>query len=264
MYKLIFSDGRELKVNSTHINPFFLKEIKNKQTDYITWTTEFLYNNKDAFIGKEKDYRVYTWINEPIEFSKKELILDPYLVGLALGDGYMEYGKGLRIKCLYDEAKFFYDELKNKYDISTTVQYEKSRTKMLKLSVHNINNELKELKLAGVTGSDKFIPEIYMFGSIEQRKRLLAGLFDTDGSARGTDAGADFSNISKKLVEQISELARGLGYKVGKISENIRGGNRKPLYTIRITSHNKNPFMLTIKKDKYKYQSTRKYFTEAY
>ena len=57
---------------------------------------------------------------------------------------------------------------------------------------------------------EKYIPEIYLRGSIEQRFELLNGLLDTDGSV-DEKSRVSFSSISKKLVDGLVRLCRSLG-----------------------------------------------------
>ena len=73
-----------------------------------------------------------------------------------------------------------------------------------------IIEKFRALGLYGLTGADKFIPQKYLSASWDDRREILAGLIDTDGSpAKG--AGFDFINKSKALAEGVSFLARSLG-----------------------------------------------------
>jgi chaperonin GroEL (HSP60 family) len=73
-----------------------------------------------------------------------------------------------------------------------------------------VATKLKELGLFGTNSHTKFIPEQYLYSSLETRKQLLQGLLDTDGSKnkRGLYS---FSSVNQKLAEQVLELFRGLG-----------------------------------------------------
>jgi hypothetical protein len=56
------------------------------------------------------------------------------------------------------------------------------------------------------------VPNEYLFSSIEQRKELLAGLFDTDGSV--CDGSFSYSTTSERLKDDVVALCRSLGYNV--------------------------------------------------
>jgi hypothetical protein len=55
----------------------------------------------------------------------------------------------------------------------------------------------------------KFVPEVYLYGSLEQRLALLQGLMDTDGCCTGP--ASSFSSSSPRLIEAVVWLARSLG-----------------------------------------------------
>ena len=73
-------------------------------------------------------------------------------------------------------------------------------------------DEIFKLGLLGKKAQDKFIPDIYLYNSIENRLELLRGLMDTDGSVK-KNGEASFATISYKLAEQVAEIVRSLGGK---------------------------------------------------
>ena len=80
---------------------------------------------------------------------------------------------------------------------------------------------LSELGLEGKGSGTKFIPKEALLSSSEYRKRVLAGLIDTDGYYhRG---GYAFTLKSKKLVEDIRSLVYSLGGRCGEISKVKKG-----------------------------------------
>ena len=67
---------------------------------------------------------------------------------------------------------------------------------------------------------NKHIPEQYLTASVEQRRDLLCGLMDTDGTA--TKAGqCVFTQKSKSLSLQVLELIRSLGIKAAMHEKNV-------------------------------------------
>ena len=65
----------------------------------------------------------------------------------------------------------------------------------------------------GVLG-DKHIPAAYLRGSVTQRRALLAGLLDTDGTVAPNGV-VQFGVTSRRLAEDARELIASLGYRVG-------------------------------------------------
>jgi replicative DNA helicase len=70
--------------------------------------------------------------------------------------------------------------------------------------------------------NDKHIPSGYQRSSETQRRALLAGLLDTDGtvSPNGT---VQFTSTSRRLANDVRELIHGLGYRTGLSRKRVRG-----------------------------------------
>jgi hypothetical protein len=109
-------------------------------------------------------------------------------------------------------------------------------------SEKNSNCYLRAVRTLGIygdTASTKRIPNQYLMGTIEQRKDLLAGLLDTDGSCH-KDGHSIFTVTSRSLAEGVAELVRSLGGIAifrGPYQSNKK--NRQPVWTVSIrTSFN--------------------------
>ncbi len=77
------------------------------------------------------------------------------------------------------------------------------------------------LRSLGVLG-DKHIPAIYLRASEMQRRSLLAGLLDTDGTVTGGGA-VQFCTTSRQLAEDARELIVSLGYRCSISRKPVRG-----------------------------------------
>ncbi|OBE96299.1 replicative DNA helicase [Mycobacterium sp. 852002-10029_SCH5224772] len=77
------------------------------------------------------------------------------------------------------------------------------------------------LRTIGVLGN-KHIPVEYLRGSETQRRALLAGLLDTDGTVTAGGA-VQFSVTSQRLARDVSELVVGLGYRCQTSTKRVRG-----------------------------------------
>ncbi|MFW5415368.1 replicative DNA helicase [Nocardiopsis sp. CNT-189] len=88
------------------------------------------------------------------------------------------------------------------------------------------------LRTVGVLG-DKHIPAAYLRASQAQRRRLLAGLMDTDGTV--THSGSvQFSVVNRRLAEDVRELVHSLGYRSGMAVKRVKGRSEESsnCYTI--------------------------------
>lgn len=78
-----------------------------------------------------------------------------------------------------------------------------------------------QLRTIGVLG-DKHIPAEYLRGSEAQRRELLAGLLDTDGTVNPTGS-VQFAVTHERLARDVRELVHSLGYRTGWSVKPVRG-----------------------------------------
>ncbi|MDQ2815083.1 MAG: replicative DNA helicase [Actinomycetota bacterium] len=92
------------------------------------------------------------------------------------------------------------------------------------------------LSTFGVLGP-KHIPAAYLRASQKQRRGLLAGLLDTDGTVTSTGS-VQFSVTSRRLAAAVRELVMSLGYRCGWSETSVRGGSAASCvaYTITFTA----------------------------
>ncbi|HVV76672.1 MAG TPA: DnaB-like helicase N-terminal domain-containing protein, partial [Mycobacteriales bacterium] len=77
------------------------------------------------------------------------------------------------------------------------------------------------LRWIGVLG-DKHIPTAYLRASESQRRELLAGLLDTDGTVMPSGS-VQFAVTNRRLARDFVELLTGLGYGCGVHEKHVRG-----------------------------------------
>ncbi|HYI50869.1 MAG TPA: replicative DNA helicase [Microbacterium sp.] len=78
------------------------------------------------------------------------------------------------------------------------------------------------LRKAGVLG-DKHVPGVYLRASEAQRRELLAGLLDTDGTVVKGVGSCQFAVTNKKLADSVYELIVSLGYRCGRTTKRVNG-----------------------------------------
>ncbi|WP_331712366.1 LAGLIDADG family homing endonuclease, partial [Rhodococcus sp. EPR-157] len=77
------------------------------------------------------------------------------------------------------------------------------------------------LRTVGVLGN-KHIPADYLRSAESQRRALLAGLLDTDGTVTGGGS-AQFSVTSERLIRDVRELVVSLGYRAQLSTKRVKG-----------------------------------------
>ena len=139
------------------------------------------------------------------------LPLDPYVLGVWLGDGTTVEPS---ISCGSQDIEWLLGELKRlRMQVSVLDVQENFRIRLL--GVRHIFRSLGLLGGNPVMRSqwgNKFVPEMYMRASVKQRLSLLQGLIDTDGTVNKSGM-VIFTNTNLGLVQAVAELARTLGVK---------------------------------------------------
>ncbi len=220
-YKVHFSDGNSLIADADHQWTVDTKasrkskmRAKYNPIKPITITTKEMIDNLYVEIGNKLEVNYSIEISKPVEYEAKDLPIDPWLFGLWLADGTSCRGD---ITIGYEDQKETLDrisELGYKYHevngTGITFHIEGLWSQLNKLKV------LKRYAYAGREGNgiEKFIPNIYLQGSIDQRDALLKGLMDGDGTVSNQSNGnCEFSVCRKELADGVYELIQSLGYR---------------------------------------------------
>lgn len=272
IYKITFQDGRSTECCEDHLwEVYYYKTIKNKKENGKKVSTSVLekkvidtkeiIKSLDNLYSKSKENRKVNdrlWIPlpEPTEFKEKDYFIDPYIMGVILGDGGISDERG-GVK-LHSQDTEIYNKINSKlkpgYKLSYS--YYVNHTGNSQISATIIKDEsiskdkinlyrawLQEFGLMGHKSYEKFIPKVYLTGSVEQRWELLRGLLDTDGTvydphkAKGRtgkcskSGSITYSTSSERLKDNVAELVRSLGgrCKIGiKYPFYTHKGERKP------------------------------------
>lgn len=219
IFKIKFFDGREAECSSGH-----LWEIINKNGKKEIIKTSDLYDKGVKTKGRHNFYSPIT----KIEHSVKDLPIDPYLLGVLLGDGSLSGTGDIEIS-LGKKKKHILDKIILPIGFSLKTKYVDSknyyRVKIKGTSCDGLTfkNILSEIGLLGSKSNTKFIPQDYLFSTIKDRELLLQGLLDTDGyiNKRGL---FEYSTISDKLTDNFVSLCRSLG-KTVRVRKKIRTVN---------------------------------------
>lgn len=159
----------------------------------------------------------------PLDLPDADLPIDPYILGVWLGDGNTNDGI---IHCADDEI----------VDALNAAGYPAHRNDRYRLRIHTrgLHTKLREL---GVLGN-KHVPAPYLRGSIEQRRSLLAGLLDTDGSITSYGR-VEFCSTSESLADAVYELAISLGFAAKLLIDraSLHGRDCGPRYRVTFTPH---------------------------
>lgn len=213
MYRIHSGTGCDDQiVNSRHkIYYTEYNHFKKTYTDKLATPLELMKEDLHKSYIKQNRYlkRVH-----PIDNNvSSNLLLDPYYLGLWLGDGFTNSPAIINedievIKWLSEYAK--------SNGMTTTILSDKNVPIIyLKNKVYNHKNPIKDtLQYYGILNR-KDIPDDYLHGSVEDKLQLMAGLIDTDGHFSKRDRIYTFSQCEsrKHIVDKLAFIARSLGFK---------------------------------------------------
>lgn len=224
MYELRLSDGRTLRVSEDHLNPVVINTNPNNTVRWeekVLTTLELLQQplihtklgNKNHK-GTSSKSLVCVKNIEPLAYSEASLPIDPYTLGVVLGDGRIRKDCGsVELTCHADELAHYHQQLPYVFG----GLYTDPRSNAVTQSVRGLGRMLKAMDL-NVRGELKFIPQEYFFGSIAQRLALLQGLLDTDGTVSEIGR-VSFTSGSHQLADDLACLVRSLGGTAGAIQK---------------------------------------------
>lgn len=215
--------------------------------------------------GEEKEYIFNIPNCRPVEFNEQRIDFDPYFLGYYIGDGcFQRYC----ITVGNQDKEEIYNLLRESIGEDFTASYYEKRN----IWSFYIHNDLKK-KCGDILGTcnseEKYIPNEYLFNTVENRIALLQGLMDSDGyiDKRGI---CQFTTKSKKLADNVYFIVRSLGgnasikqkktgYISKKTNERIDCGIA---YNVTILFEDENiiPFRLERKVKRYKPRT--KYFNQ--
>lgn len=220
-YEIEFSDGEKIVCSEDHL--WTVNSRSHKKKNPITvdtkWVSEHYTPKKKRqpvpgtkFDRQYNESNLSVNLSQPLQYEKKILPIDPYVLGLWLGDGCQTGG-------FITESKWEYEEYcklieSRGYSIHSITDDSNGHKK---ITIHMPNGTplrtiLRELKET----EEKHIPVDYLYSSIEDRLNLLRGLCDSDGSITKGAPGVEFcqNNVQhRKLCEGFHHLLVSLGIK---------------------------------------------------
>lgn len=212
MYWIHQNKAMSYRVNESHILSLkrSRKEGGHKKGEILNISVKDYLSKSDKFKSNYKGYKV------AVDFVEKELALEPYYLGLWLGDGH-SYSQ--RITNIDSEVIDYLEDYANRMESELVVYEQKSKTNGYGIVNRNkftseefstcIQTELRNLNLL----QNKHIPQSYLINSKQNRLELLAGIIDSDGYYTSEFNCFEIVQKDEKLAQQIKFLCDTLGYR---------------------------------------------------
>lgn len=176
-YKITFDNGDFIVADHEHKWEINFKKNKSKAHPdgmySCVMTTEELFYYLDSLPQRRSDLIPKVLNPKPLDLPEKHLIIDPYVLGVWLGDGSKQTGIITQMK-----GSPVWKEIERRgYTLGENTQHNPDRENVEMRTVYGLRTLLKSMNLL----NNKFIPNIYQRASFKQRLDLLRGLMDTDG-----------------------------------------------------------------------------------
>ena len=212
-YRVTLSNGDSIIADGEH---HWTVGDAHRPDSMHVMTTEEMYPTH--LYGGSKRTRYYVPMGKAIEgYEADDLHVDPYLLGLWLGDG-TTAGSALTINA--DDVDDIREALGDTVsDFRATSKKGHSYTIRPYADRNWAREGMNEVRVAlqkygmGLPKAEKYIPSEYLRASLEQRQSLLRGLLDTDGYADKRNGAVEFCTTSPGISEGFAELLVSLGYK---------------------------------------------------
>ncbi|MBI3322738.1 MAG: PhoH family protein [Candidatus Omnitrophica bacterium] len=158
-------------------------------------------------------------ISAPVQFPPKPVPMDPYALGLLLGDGCLTGKTTPSFSTGDTELLYALDETLEGIDATWKSGFDyvlrnAGGGRGGVIVANPVTAVLRELELCGTRSSTKFVPSVYLYNSADVRLAVLQGLLDTDGGPvmqAGRTCRIQFVTTSARLRDDVIFLVRSLG-----------------------------------------------------
>lgn len=251
IYRFTFEDGRVVDASDEHLWTIFSsKQRRNKSSKGMTVNSRQILDLglKSYHKNNRVGMKYYVPANMEMNYPEKLYDVDPYVVGAMLGNGHVKDGRVLEFSSSDEETVI---KIASLLSASGYIKNENNYCWHFENPNVENRNRLKyfqgyDVKVDGLydcLSSEKYISDDYKYGSIEQRWKLIQGLFDTDGSISNDDRyNVSYTSASEQLVLDIQSVLWSLGVS-STISLNVRpDGKRCYKLHVRVNNKDKHKF----------------------
>lgn len=241
VWEITFKDGRKAKCSKDHLWSYCTEGQRlesKKNRIFSTNTLEEI--SKKKLYKQGHGYQILIPMQKAAEKEEKEFYLKPYTMGLLLGDGSFRYQNSQKALFYSSENEILPNFIAEEMNWSVEKASEFNYSWVFKWKNNEkahvnvwVEEALKDYpSLWNLKSDKKYIPKEYFEGSIKQRRSLLNGLLDSNGSVDEKGRISYYTN-SIQLRDDVLQLCFSLGLKANWIKDNHK--ETSTVYIIEIS-----------------------------
>ena len=196
IFKVTFSDGAVTHCTDDHL---WLVKKRQRKGQQLKELRDIV--NEGVLEGSHRMFSVP--LTGPCEFEPQPVLLDPYLVGVLVGDGCKS-----KIHC--NDLEIVERIQKRNPELNISTNKGNGKHDCFYHCISGIRSLLENYNLLQPKAHEKQVPCEYLLNSPQVRREVLKGLMDTDGSVscHGTPV---FTTTSSVLARDVRFLVESLG-----------------------------------------------------
>jgi phosphate starvation-inducible protein PhoH and related proteins len=216
IYRVTAQDGASTLASGDHLWAVATRDDRRRGKPLRVLTTREMIGNLRANHYHRYELPLHS---APVRFPYREVPMDPYALGLLLGDGCLTGTSTPSFTTLDPELAY---ELKRLLPGTEVRPLEPPNYLLNKatspgdvITLENpVTRVARQLGLHGTRSTTKFVPDLYLHNSHKVRLAVLQGLLDTDGgpvTQRNRTCRVQYTTTSPRLRDDVIFLVRSLG-----------------------------------------------------
>ncbi|GGM75386.1 hypothetical protein GCM10012275_52580 [Longimycelium tulufanense] len=216
IYRVTAQDGASTLCCGDHLWTVRTAADKRRDRPWRVLETKEMIGNLRAAHARRYELPLLT---APVCHPERAVPMDPYALGLLLGDGCLtgsttpsfatrDWELALALETVLPGM-----EVRRKDRVNYTLNRVREPGEVVTLE-NPVTGALRGLGLLGARSHSKFVPEVYLRNSAEVRLGVLQGLLDSDGgpvTQRDRTCRVQYTTTSPRLKDDVIRLVRSLG-----------------------------------------------------
>jgi phosphate starvation-inducible PhoH-like protein len=218
LYRVTANDGAATLCCGEHLWSVFTPEDRNRRGKPRTLETREMLGQLRRAHQHRYELPV---LCGPVRFAERPVPLEPYALGLLLGDGCLTgtttpaFATADRelVDALQASLRALQIEVVHKDRVDYVLRHTAGGRGGLRIA-NPVTVALRGLGLCGTRSGTKFVPEVYLQNAAHVRLAVLQGLLDTDGgpvAQEGRSCRVQYTTTSPRLRDDVLFLVRSLG-----------------------------------------------------